>query len=110
MQRLRPNFVISGACDPYYEDQMERMVVAGSDDTHVIFTSNGPCQRCTAVDVNSQNGEKDGNLFATMSAYRKQGGKVTFGHLLQLDSTALDTIREKEIRIASGISIDIKFV
>lgn len=110
MQRLRPNFVISGACDPYYEDQMERMVVAGSGDTSVIFTSNGPCQRCTAVDVNSQNGEKDGNLFATMSAYRKQGGKVTFGHLLQLDSTALDTIREKEISITSGVSIDITFV
>ena len=110
IQRLRPNFVISGACVPYYEDEMERMMLTDCDGNCVTFVSNGMCQRCTAVDVNSLSGEKDGNLFATMSEYRKQSGKITLGHLLALDAATLGNIQAREVCISSGINVELKFV
>ncbi|MBM3176842.1 MAG: MOSC domain-containing protein [Bacteroidetes bacterium] len=76
MDRFRPNLVISGV-EPYGEDQMKKMVVGSVD-----FAGVKPCSRCNLITIDPETGVSGKEPLATLSEYRKRGGKVYFGQNL----------------------------
>lgn len=73
MERFRPNIVVTG-CDAYAEDTWKKVRIGA-----VRFDVVKPCGRCVTTTVDPATGEAGTEPLATLSSYRKRGGKVMFG-------------------------------
>ena len=76
MERFRPNFVISGI-PPYGEDNLKNFVIG-----EVQFSGVKPCSRCNLITIDPVTGISGKEPLATLSAYRRRGGKIYFGQNL----------------------------
>lgn len=77
MNRFRPSFVVSSA-EPFAEDQW-KVIRIGETVFHVVK----PCGRCVITTIDQATGETNGDEpLKTLSAFRKQNGKVLFGQNL----------------------------
>ena len=80
MNRFRPNLVFSGG-QPFDEDKWKNFSVGKNK-----FAAVKPCARCVLTTVNQNTGEKGIEPLATLSKYRKEGNKVSFGqNLIAID-------------------------
>lgn len=81
MNRFRPNFVFTGGA-PYEEDGWKNLSIGG-----LRFAAVKKSDRCILTTVDQNTAEKGTEPLRTLSAYRKTGNKVFFGHnLLSLDA------------------------
>lgn len=76
MNRFRPNFVFTGGA-PYQEDDWKNLSIGG-----LRFVAVKKSARCVLTTVDQNTAEKGKEPLHTLSAYRKVGSKVFFGHNL----------------------------
>lgn len=80
MNRFRPNFVFTGG-EPHEEDRWTNFRIGDNR-----FIGVKPCSRCILPTINQDTAAMGKEPLATLSAYRKQNGKVMFGqNLLAVD-------------------------
>ncbi|KAL3503734.1 hypothetical protein ACH5RR_038183 [Cinchona calisaya] len=85
---FRPNLVVCGG-EAYAEDGWRSLRIGNKD-----FTSLGGCNRCQMINLSLQGGkvQRSNEPLATLAAYRRVKGKITFGILLRHeDSTGKDS-------------------
>lgn len=73
MNRFRPNIVLLG-CNPYAEDQMERLRING-----IEFLGKALCVRCPTTATNQFTAERGKEPLKTLATYRKREMGVVFG-------------------------------
>lgn len=73
MNRFRPNFVFSSR-QAHEEDTWKNFKIG-----QLYFEGVKPCGRCVLTTVNQETGALGVEPLKTLSAYRKQNGKVNFG-------------------------------
>lgn len=93
MNRFRPNFVFEGGA-PYEEDTWNSFRIGSNR-----FKGVKLCDRCVLTTINQDTAENGVEPLATLSKYRKNGGKVNFGQNLV-------TIDFFEVNEGDTISID----
>jgi len=72
-RRFRPNVLIEGAL-PFADDAWESVTI-GAARLELVK----PCSRCAVVDVDPDEGHKDGKVLAALARIRTVGHKVMFG-------------------------------
>lgn len=99
IENFRPNIVVSKdpeSCkildNPHMEDGWKYLTfpakVSSKPSRCVISLAvEGPCSRCSMVNVNGQSGVMDCRVFDALKDYRKQGSSVYFGQFLSFHST-----------------------
>ncbi len=73
MRRFRPNLVISG-CEPYAEDGFAELSIGG-----IAFRGAKRCDRCIVITVDPNTGQTSPEPLRTLSHYRLDDSKVSFG-------------------------------
>ena len=75
--RFRANLVVSGL-SAYEEDNIRSVII-----NNLQFNANKKCTRCNVVCVDQEEGTKlSSEPLLTLSTYRRDNGKITFGILL----------------------------
>lgn len=54
----------------------------------LVMTVDGPCARCSMVNINGSTGSMDSRVLPVLSAYRKQGIAINFGQFLSMPDCA----------------------
>jgi len=109
IENFRPNIVVSGGSrQPHQEDQWRTVcfeitvtqqtlcAAVGEEEVHervseesihpssLVMTVDGPCARCSMVNINGSTGSIDSRVLSVLSAYRKQGVAINFGQFLSM--------------------------
>jgi len=93
INRFRPNLVFTGG-KPYEEDHWKSFRVGNNR-----FLGVKTCGRCVTTTVNQETGEKGREPLLTLSRYRREGEKISFGqNVLAVD--------HNEIREGDEISFE----
>lgn len=50
----------------------------------VMMSVDGPCARCSMVNINGSTGSMDSRVLPVLSAYRKQGVAINFGQFISI--------------------------
>ncbi len=99
IENFRPNIVVSKdpeSCkildNPHMEDGWKYLTFPVKDSSKasrcfISLAVEGPCSRCSMVNVNGQSGVMDCRVFDALKDYRKQGSSVYFGQFLSFHLT-----------------------
>ena len=103
---FRPNLVVSGAA-AHTEDSWTRVAVllhSGQREA-AGFAVQGPCQRCSVINVNGATGAIDGRALAALAGYRrKEGGSLHFGLFLAMDAVLRGRVEAGEVVLLTADS------
>jgi uncharacterized protein YcbX len=85
--RFRANVVLAGGADalpPHAEDAADALVIAPGTQRAQVLRAHQLCNRCTMVNIDQASGASDahGEPLLTLSAYRRDAGRVLFGALM----------------------------
>ncbi len=80
MDRFRPNIVIKGGAEGFFEDQIKTLQF-GELDTDPVIQFAKPCSRCSVTTIDQQTSlvPERGEPLTTLATFRKMSGGVMFG-------------------------------
>jgi uncharacterized protein YcbX len=101
VENFRPNLTVSTLGkdpQPHQEDSWKSVSIPllssssvnnnkdSKDDERMILSVNGPCSRCSMVNVNGNSGIMSCKVFEALKEYRKVNSHVYFGQFLSFQS------------------------
>jgi hypothetical protein len=94
-KKFRPNFVVScPSRPPHDEDSWESLSIElqhnatmSQKKQEISFLLTGPCARCSIVNINPENGERNREVLQTLANYRRdERSQILFGQYLSFDT------------------------
>ena len=96
VESIRPNFIVTGGSQqPHQEDYWSKIVIKKTDDNSIDLVINGPCPRCSMVNINNNTGKYESGILEAMSTYRTNiDRRIYFGQFASLGEECSNKIKK----------------
>ena len=95
VESIRPNFIVTGGSQqPHQEDYWSKIIIKKTDDNSIDLVINGPCPRCSMVNINNNTGKYESGILEAMSTYRTKNRRIYFGQFASLGEECINSVNK----------------